>query len=502
MDVLHAHFQEVHMKQQSSTVKGLLTLAKQKLSLVTNSVPNLATGMLSNSSTSTSTTGGIIIGTYAQYFSDNYSQQTGCYRSHTEKFRKFRKDKLEKIQIDMTKLLLRLEQLTNLEHLPSSTTTKNSNKERKKYEQDIVEWLDATQVKLCPSCAKQFGLSRRKHHCRLDGFIICNQCSVFLPFSTARYLIEPTSSKQESATTNNTNNSINNVAFHRSNSHTSLTSILSTVAGATDETISSGGLENETNYLRICLSCRDVLQKRYKQIRHKSNEKDEIYAQYERISDSIKELQSIHPSYSTIIESLLNGETTYQAQDAQRLYRRLSGCFEVIDSTSKLILNLSDSCPGIDDNDKHSLLRHQTICRNIRSYSIQLLQNYAISTLRVPTDDDIQRARQERTKQLDEQNDLERQAKTELFNRVNIHTTTPSPAQHTPRVATPSVAGWKPTIDRSVMNDTQELEPLVQQIYQVTQFMRQAQIAGRDDEVKLLELNLKELEQAMKQISS
>jgi hypothetical protein len=54
------------------------------------------------------------------------------------------------------------------------------------FEQNIVEWVDDSKVSLCPSCAKTFGLSRRKHHCRLDGFVICNQCSQFLPFSIAR----------------------------------------------------------------------------------------------------------------------------------------------------------------------------------------------------------------------------------------------------------------------------------------------------------------------------
>lgn len=58
--------------------------------------------------------------------------------------------------------------------------------ERIEFEQDIVQWIDDSKVSLCPICAKTFGLSRRKHHCRLDGFVICNQCSQFLPFSMAR----------------------------------------------------------------------------------------------------------------------------------------------------------------------------------------------------------------------------------------------------------------------------------------------------------------------------
>ncbi|CAF4559834.1 unnamed protein product, partial [Rotaria magnacalcarata] len=35
------------------------------------------------------------------------------------------------------------------------------------------------------------------------------------------------------------------------------------------------------------------------------------------------------------------------------------------------------------------------------------------------------------------------------------------------------------------------------QVYQVTEYIRQAQIAGRLDEVESLKLNLKELEQAL-----
>lgn len=123
-------------------------------------------------------------------------------------------------------------------------------------------------------------------------------------------------------------------------------------------------------------------------------------------------------------------------------------------------------------------------------YAIHLLQNYAISTRRVPTEEDVQRAREERTRLAQERYESERAAKAELASRV----TSTSSSSATPKSA---VSGWKPTVDRSLVESGQELEPLVEQIYQVTQFIRQAQIAGRDDEVKLLESNLKELEQAM-----
>ena len=54
------------------------------------------------------------------------------------------------------------------------------------YEQKIVAWADDSLVSVCFSCTKPFGFSRRKHHCRLDGFVVCNPCSHFLLFSVAR----------------------------------------------------------------------------------------------------------------------------------------------------------------------------------------------------------------------------------------------------------------------------------------------------------------------------
>jgi len=56
------------------------------------------------------------------------------------------------------------------------------------YEQGIIAWMEDSVASVCASCSKAFGLSRRKHHCRLDGLVICNQCSQFLAFSIARKL--------------------------------------------------------------------------------------------------------------------------------------------------------------------------------------------------------------------------------------------------------------------------------------------------------------------------
>lgn len=57
------------------------------------------------------------------------------------------------------------------------------------HEQDIVPWINEKDVKLCPGCAKSFNLLRRKHHCRLCGSIMCNECTFLLQLDTARMYI-------------------------------------------------------------------------------------------------------------------------------------------------------------------------------------------------------------------------------------------------------------------------------------------------------------------------
>jgi len=466
MEMLQLHFQDVHMKQPSSTVKGLFSLAKQKIkSVQDNFTTNNPLEQINN---------------YAQYFSVDSNEIVlkpieGYSRSHTDLFHQRRKEKADQIAIETTRLLLRLERLTSTdENVPRNRNTK----ERRKYEQDIIAWVDESKVSLCPSCAKSFGIARRKHHCRLDGFVICNQCSQFLPFPMARYLIEPNPSSHRLCT--------DGMTLQRSNSLTSLTSA---TVGGDDSLNNSKDPGNHQEYLRICLTCRHVLQRRYDYISFQNMEKDEVFRFYEKIVESRQELIDIHPSYSTIVESLLTGDTKHQIIDAQRLYRRMSACYEKIDANSKVIAKLADNCTTIDENDTSSQIRYASLCRNLRMYAIHLLQNYAISTRRVPTEDDVKRARDERKRLLEERLESERAAKAELASKITTNSTN--------QINKTVVSGWKPSIDRNLLERAQDLDPLVQQIYQVTEFIREAKIAGRDEDVKSLEMNLKELEIAM-----
>ena len=53
------------------------------------------------------------------------------------------------------------------------------------FEQSLVMWVPDSEVKSCPFCGRSFGMTRRRHHCRLCGGIMCDRCSHFLTHAYA-----------------------------------------------------------------------------------------------------------------------------------------------------------------------------------------------------------------------------------------------------------------------------------------------------------------------------
>ncbi|RYY82545.1 hypothetical protein EON63_13070, partial [archaeon] len=46
-------------------------------------------------------------------------------------------------------------------------------------EQQGRQWEDSSSISSCTKCAKKFGLTKRKHHCRECGKVFCSKCSAF-----------------------------------------------------------------------------------------------------------------------------------------------------------------------------------------------------------------------------------------------------------------------------------------------------------------------------------
>lgn len=113
---------------------------------------------------------------YEKYYLDvSEPQNPGQVNSHTDYYKEIRRERLDHRTTETNKLIIRLDRLLRFEGT-----------DRKQQEQELVTWLDGATVTRCPSCASSFNLTRRKHHCRLCGSIMCNSCSCFLSYETAR----------------------------------------------------------------------------------------------------------------------------------------------------------------------------------------------------------------------------------------------------------------------------------------------------------------------------
>lgn len=102
-------------------------------------------------------------------------QDPGPSTSHTEYFKRIRRERIDHRTTETNKLIIRLDRLLRV-----------YGSDRKQHEQELVAWIDGTTVTRCPSCTATFNLTRRQHHCRLCGSIMCNSCSYFLSYETAR----------------------------------------------------------------------------------------------------------------------------------------------------------------------------------------------------------------------------------------------------------------------------------------------------------------------------
>ena len=106
-------------------------------------------------------------------------------KSHFAEFKKIRSSRVDRFATETNRLIVRLDRL--LENMPGDAG------KRRDHERNIVAWIDEDLVKLCPTCARSFNIARRKHHCRLCGSVMCQDCSQFVDFNFCRRLTNPAS---------------------------------------------------------------------------------------------------------------------------------------------------------------------------------------------------------------------------------------------------------------------------------------------------------------------
>nr|XP_026489913.1 tetratricopeptide repeat protein 27-like [Vanessa tameamea] len=279
-----------------------------------------------------------------------FEEQTiGVSRSSTDYFRAVRSARLERYATETNKLLIRLDKLVC--NMPSEPS------QRKLHEQEVVPWLDGSSVKLCPNCAKAFNLTRRKHHCRLCGSILCHDCSVFLDLNIAKAIVDPSRPQTSQA-----------------------------------EEL------NEKNGLRLCEHCSYLIELR-KQVQENRNAKTVLMTAYEQMRSLMDQAKPAVAMYEKMCQSLFDGETTYNLADVNAMRGRIGKLAEGIDLLSKQIAAFP-----VEPATRQAKL--QTAIRQAASHYIK---EDLLSLRKLPTEAQIDEVRRQRYERAQKQIQMERE---------------------------------------------------------------------------------------------
>lgn len=208
-------------------------------------------------------------------------QTIGASRCLYSTLKEIRDKRVERYEIETSKLLIRLNKLT--------TDVPSEESKRREKDQSIVLWINDQDVRLCPSCAKSFNLTRRKHHCRLCGAVLCHNCSYFIDFDQARRLIDPSAPLEMSEDTKQSaNNSLlNGLRFRRGS-----TSSLLTVMGG-----------EKPNAIRTCFDCHVLMDRRSEQIDDETSD-PLICRLYSRLMSTQEDCQKLVESFNRMHMSI------------------------------------------------------------------------------------------------------------------------------------------------------------------------------------------------------
>ncbi|KAF3423411.1 hypothetical protein E2986_03207 [Frieseomelitta varia] len=412
-------------------------------------------------------------------------QEIGMMRSHTKYFKEIRNMRLERYSTETNKLLIRLDKLLN--NLPTDPV------DRKVHERTIVPWIDDKDVKLCPICAKSFHVARRKHHCRLCGAVMCHNCTIFLSLQDAKKMTSPVSVQDDSAVSPTSERPISErivragiglTKLARSPSSGSLNSVLSLVNDST----------GSEQHFRICTHCANLLDAREKQ-KAKHFDKPIVCQFYEKMRAYMKEASQHVKMYNKMWESLNEGESTYNLEDAQALRIKIAKLGENIDLISKRISVLGTRCVENPPQDQELRLHHM-----VRVSAMIFLKEELLSVQALPSEERYAELQKERQRRIEARIAYERQLEEEQRERSkeqrrketwNLEIR-PIMKENQPNVVLDQSQGWGPSSVAPIMPSS--MDPIIEQMSNLRAYIKQARADCRYDEVATLESNLKELQ--------
>ncbi|XP_052286154.1 rabenosyn-5-like isoform X12 [Dreissena polymorpha] len=342
---LQSHFEEAHSTEDKATLnqlRGLFDKAKKKFLGDKEVEVAVESGHLGSNSVLTKSTN--------LYNVDYWQpQDIGAIRSQTDYFRSVRDTRVDKYVVQTNKLLIRLDKLI------AADAPTDSGK-RKAFEKSVVHWQPDNEVNICRFCNRSFSMTRRRHHCRLCGGIMCDRCSQFLTHAYAKKLTNPAFSFDSGREQG---------FLKRSSSNSSLNSMFSSEGDP---------------HIRSCDDCRKLLERRDLQMEQR-NTKSTIVLLYEKLKFLIEECEALLAKYLPMVESLSVGESTYRLQEAQVKRTELVQKYDHIDKISKRIATLNN------DSEESVSHKQDQLQKSIRTNASNFMQENMMGLQNLPSEE-------------------------------------------------------------------------------------------------------------------
>jgi len=525
---LQLHFDERHSKEDPAFVQNLKDLfgkAKQKIKKGFDDSSNFLGNELSSDINSVNLSNNLqilndnhqTVKLYGTEYSSNVHPVSGIQNSYLEEsevenvipltnhidyYRTERAKRADMLAMDTNKLIIRLEKL--MSSLPNDPV------KRRTYEQAIVSWLPEESVKLCPNCAKSFNLTRRKHHCRLCGSIMCADCSDYVSFELARRLFNPASiskyegNGEDNDGSKNINGSISKngsgKSFEKSRINPSYDNLAKNFADLT-------GMAESQQQFRSCTFCAESLKKRDARVSLTTENLSPVLQRYyEKLRQLMQDGTKMSKEYREIAEKLNAGEpaTKLTIEEAKRMRIHLLKAAENVDAVSKAMI-------GLDEDESTKTLRSR-----IRAASINFVKETLVGLPGIPSEEEHAKLQELRKKEAAKRIEREqkaaasaklkydqeiskRSAKLALANSsfgINTNRTSPRSSRQSHKPKSQGVqygSGFVSSTSRAKHIDTDD--PIVLQMSNLREFISQARTAGKHDDAKLLEENLRDLQE-------
>ncbi|NXX86982.1 RBNS5 protein, partial [Urocolius indicus] len=394
-------------------------------------------------------------------------QEVGAMRSHLSDFKKHRAARIDHYVVEVNKLIIRLEKLTSFDRANTESAKIRA------IEKSVVPWVSDQDVPFCPDCGSKFSIRNRRHHCRLCGSIMCKKCMELVGLPLASKLTS--ASKEALCCHTSPNSSPNSVHGSRRGSISSISSVSSVLD------------EKDDDRIRCCRHCKDTLLKKEQQIDEKEYT-PEIVKLYEKLRLCMDKVDQKAPEYIRMAESLNAGETAYSLEHANDLRVEIQKAYEFIDALSKKILSL-----GLhEDPQPHP--KTLQLQRMIRYSATLFVQEKLLGLMSLPTKDQYEELKKKRLHMV-RQMALETHGKQEEKQKDFIPRSAAAvngDATHPRKGTVRKSEGWLPT--SSISRECEIADPLLQQIDNITSFIKQAKAANRIDEVHMLQENLRQLQ--------